>query len=177
MKLFDIVSIGAFIGAAICVVWLGFDIFSHRYKSKYDERQVVIHGKIALHTLIFAAILAVISSMLYLILDSYMSLYTQNLLIILLAAGFYSVEQAFRGILFPVNWTVRKFWLMVFLWIMYVVMAVLNTIDATSKGYVILDKDGNPDLGALNLALWYTVIFSSLIIICWRFQGNKRQKK
>lgn len=143
--------------------------------NKYDERQKAQQGQSALHTLIFAAALMLLSGALSGLLPYRLTLFTQNIFIIAISSCFFVVEQLMRGAYFGVNFTTQKLRFFCLIWLLYAVIAVVWTFRAISDGSSFIQSGSFTPDGFAITVYWYIVLLYGLILAGW-FLGKRKNK-
>ncbi|MDR2977413.1 MAG: hypothetical protein LBV19_09035 [Streptococcaceae bacterium] len=140
---------------------------------KYDERQIIQRGQSALHTLIFALSLLVLSSLLNESIPHWLTITTQNILIILLSGIFYLVEQMARGAYFGLNFAKKSLLGYYVIGIAYTAGAIFYTAFWLLSGKLLMISGSFTLIGFMLLVYWYVALVYSLALIGWRIESKK----
>lgn len=163
----------------LLLIGLGF-LYNHRKKTspnQLDERQRLIKGKTAQHTLIFVAILLLISGLFSTLMpEKWLSLNLQNLLIAGLASLYYLTENILRGAYFGQHFDSKRLGFFKLLALVYGIISLLNLFDLLNSSGGFLHAGHLSQNAWQFLASTWTALVFGLVLFGWHLEKKHNEK-
>ncbi|MFC4651986.1 hypothetical protein ACFO26_03620 [Lactococcus nasutitermitis] len=173
---FDVgILIGVFAAVLLLLVMLLVGWRKNREKTKYDERQKIIRGSVAQHTLIFGAALMAVAGALSEIFDyHWTSVATQNILILLLTFTYWIIELSIRGAYFEQNFSKKRLRTLRILALVYGIFTLGNLVKMLRGNFPLLTNGQLTSNGMIFIIyLWFAIVF---LFVLWKWHTEQKNQ-
>lgn len=144
-------------------------------KNELDERQKVIRGSVALHTLIFGGVLLLINgAFVELTNKAWIEVGAQNLMIIGLSSTYFVIESVWRGAYFGKNFDQKRFRIFKLLALIYGLLVLVRLFDIFRGSIQLVNSAGRLSTDGWEFAVyvWVALLYG---IIIWGWQRDKKK--